>query len=60
MSYLFTGCVTSQSQEPMSSSSLQQKNQKVFEEEDTLIMFALRTEELGDLKSSCEIFDTLY
>ena len=60
MSYLFTGCVTSQSQEPMSSSSLQQKNQKAFEEEDTLIMFALRTEELGDLKSSCEIFDTLY
>lgn len=54
----FTACATSQSQESLA--TLVQKNQKVFEEEDTLIMFALRSEELGDLKSACEILDTLY
>lgn len=58
ISLAFTACVPSQPKEAVT--FLQAKNQKAFEEEDTLIMFALRSEELGDLRSACEIFDTLY
>ncbi|MDB2562678.1 hypothetical protein N9X61_03645, partial [Sulfurimonas sp.] len=54
----FTGCVTSQQKDVLA--PIKNKHQKVFAEEDTLIMFALRSEEVGDLKSACEIFDTLY
>ncbi|MFT5659857.1 MAG: putative Zn-dependent protease [Sulfurimonas sp.] len=57
--FLFSGCVTPAPELPKNTLK-QAKNKKIFEEEDTLIMFALRTEELGDFKSSSEIFDTLY
>ena len=57
--FLFSGCVTPTPEVPKNTLT-QATNKKVFEEEDTLIMFALRTEELGDFKSASEIFDTLY
>ena len=58
ITFLFLGCVanTPQVEEKITKKSAK----KVFEEEDTLIMFALRTEELKDFKSASEIFDTLY
>ena len=61
-SIVFSGCVAT---EPQATPDLVEKvkptlHKKAFEEEDTLIMFALRTEELRDFKSASEIFDTLY
>ena len=54
---LFTGCAAiaplSQEQEPVAT-------QKVFEEEDSLIFFALRAEQLKENNASAEIFHTLY
>jgi len=35
-------------------------NQKVFEQEDAYILFALRAEELRDFKSASELFEKLY
>ena len=58
VSVFFNACVGTA---PIATESLKENNnKKVFEEEDTLIMFALRSEELGDFKSASEIFDTLY
>ena len=58
LGFFFHGCVATTPTAP--EKSVENLNKKVFEEEDTLIMFALRTEELGDFKSASEIFDTLY
>lgn len=57
--FLLSGCVSSTPEVPKNTLT-ETTNQKIFEEEDTLIMFALRTEELGDFKSASGIFDTLY
>ena len=57
--FLLSGCVSSTPEVPKNTLT-EATNQKIFEEEDTLIMFALRTEELGDFKSASGIFDTLY
>lgn len=58
LGFFFHGCVATTLTSP--EKSVENLNKKVFEEEDTLIMFALRTEELRDFKSASEIFDTLY
>ena len=53
---IFGGCSFSQPSveaEPKS-------NKKVFDEEDTLIMYALRAEQLGDYESAAKIFDKIY
>lgn len=52
-SFLFTGCIGDLS-------SNVKPNQKVFQEEDRYIMFALRAEELREYKASSSIFNTLY
>jgi len=53
---VFSGCTPSSDVQPQNS----QINKKIFEQEDALIMFALRAEELRDYKSASEIFDNLY
>lgn len=55
---IFTGCVATTPS--VAENNVTNKHPKVFEEEDTLILFALRSEEIGDFKSASEIFDTLY
>ena len=55
--FLFSGCIST-SPEPSNAAS--KKNKKVFEEEDALIMFALRAEQLRDYESASKIFDKLY
>ena len=57
--FFFLGCATA-IPEVSQNTVKTVTNKKIFEEEDTLIMFALRTEELGDFKSASEFFDTLY
>lgn len=58
-SFLFLGCVgVTPKASPITVE--EESNKKTFEEEDTLIMFALRSEELRDFQSASEIFDTLY
>ena len=42
------------------SATLIKSNKKVFEEEDVLILYALRAEQLRDYKSAVKLFDTLY
>ena len=54
----FSGCVSAISSENVKESSTH--NKKLFEEEDTLIMFALRGEQLRDYESAAIIFDKLY
>lgn len=54
----FTGCSTLKPSIPPETKS--NKNKKLFEEEDTLIMFALRAEQLRDHESAAKIFDKLY
>ncbi len=54
---LFSGCVSNIEVEP---AQVIQKNKKVFEEEDTLIMFGLRAEQIQDYESAAIIFDNIY
>lgn len=54
----FSGCTTSSSVYEKYSDS--KSNKKAFEQEDTLIMFALRAEQLGDFESAAKIFQKLY
>jgi len=56
--FLLLACSTV-SPEPKSE-KIAQKHKKVFEEEDMLIMYALRAEELHDFKGASDIFDSLY
>ena len=55
---MFSGCSISQPSLQTQTSS--NKNKKTFDQEDTLIMFALRAEQLGDYESAAKIFDKLY
>lgn len=54
---LLLGC-SSKMMEPISKDT--HSNKKAFEQEDALIMFALRAEQLGDYKSAALLYDTLY
>ena len=56
--FLFSGCVSTT--QPTVETKKEVKHAKVFEEEDKLIMFALRSEELSDFKSASEIYNILY
>ena len=56
VSLLFSGCVSMSSAQPEKSVAAV----KVFEQEDALILYALRAEEVGDYSSSAVIFNTLY
>jgi len=54
----FSGCLSPQPNKEVKKE--QNKNKKVFEQEDALIMFGLRAEQLKDYKSASIIFDDLY
>jgi predicted Zn-dependent protease len=49
--FLFIGCSAKEQIKP---------NQKIFEDEDTYILFGLRAEQLGEYNISSSIFNTLY
>lgn len=55
---VFTGC--SQKVPEALATSSSESHKKIFEEEDTLIMFGLRAEQVKDFRSAAKIFDTLY
>ncbi len=55
---VFTGCVSPKPSEE--NKKIEKKNKKVFEQEDALIMFGLRAEQLRDYKSASLIFDNIY
>lgn len=57
---LFSGCLSQKKLEPELGEQVVKNNKKVFEQEDTLIMFALRAEQLRDYESSAILFDDLY
>ncbi len=59
---LFGGCVGTQPLAPKSVESQPKStaNAKVFEEEDTLILFGLRAEQLKEYATAAEVFNTLY
>ena len=50
LTIIFSGCVSPKPDEVVKKE--QNKNKKVFEQEDTLIMFGLRAEQLRDYKSA--------
>ncbi|WP_455755724.1 tetratricopeptide repeat protein [Sulfurimonas sp.] len=52
---VFSGCTGS-----LQPKDTKNHNKKIFEQEDTLIMFALRAEEVRDNESASKIFDSLY
>ena len=52
--FIFSGCIGS-----LASNSVK-PNVKVFEQEDSYILFALRAEQLRDYKSASELFNSLY
>ena len=52
--FIFSGCMGS-----LASYSVK-PNVKVFEQEDSYILFALRAEQLRDYKSASELFNSLY
>ena len=56
---VFTGC-NSKPSTPQVTTKNTQSNKKIFEEEDSLIMFALRAEQVKDYLSAASLFDTLY
>ncbi len=56
--FIFQGCVSTTLLQPIK--KVLQLNKKIFKQEDTMIMFALRTEQIGDFKSAIKIFDELY
>ncbi|MCX6076810.1 MAG: hypothetical protein NTW78_07980 [Campylobacterales bacterium] len=55
--FIFSGCV---SQIPVEPEQKSDANQKSFEQEDTMILFALRAEQLKDYESASELFYNLY
>ncbi|MFA6136480.1 MAG: hypothetical protein WC667_00200 [Sulfurimonas sp.] len=55
--FMFSGCV---SQIPVEPEQTSDANQKSFEQEDTMILFALRAEQLKDYESASELFYNLY
>jgi len=58
---VFSGCSSTQPTLPQNEEVKKDiHNKKVFEQEDTLIMFALRAEQLRDYKSAAVIFDGIY
>ncbi len=58
---VFSGCSSTQPTSPQNEEVKKDlHNKKVFEQEDTLIMFALRAEQLRDYKSAAVIFDGIY
>lgn len=56
---LFSACVSPKVL-VHSSEKIEHKNKKLFPQEDSLIMFALRAEQIKDFSSAANIFDTLY
>lgn len=57
----FSGCVLNTTPDiSKETDKLQRSNKKLFPQEDTLILFALRAEEVGDFQSAANIFDELY
>ncbi len=54
----FSGCISPQPNEIVKKEQI--KNKKIFEQEDALIMFGLRAEQLRDYKSAAIIFDNIY
>ncbi len=55
--FMFSGCV---SQIPVEPEQISDANQKSFEQEDTMILFALRAEQLKDYAGASELFYNLY
>ena len=55
---MLSGCLSQPSTEP--TKKPEKTNKKMFEQEDSLIMFALRAEQIKDYVSAARIFDTLY
>ncbi len=55
--FILSGCV---SQIPVEPEQKSDANQKSFEQEDTMILFALRAEQLKDYESASELFYNLY
>lgn len=55
---MFSGCVSQPSPEQIKKP--EKTNKKLFDQEDSLIMFALRAEQMKDYDSAAKIFDTLY
>ncbi|MCW9026185.1 MAG: hypothetical protein OQJ77_02615, partial [Thiovulaceae bacterium] len=53
-SILFSGCMGSSPEAPI------KPNQKAFEEEDTIVMVALRAEQIKEYNASSSMFETLY
>ena len=63
MAFILSGCMASPKVAETQTQVEEKKikpNQKVFEEEDAYIMFALRAEQLGEHDASSSIFNTLY
>jgi len=60
--FILSACVgTQEAAKPaLDSSNTAKHNQKVFEEEDRYILFALRAEQIGEYDASSSIFNTLY
>ncbi|MDQ7045626.1 MAG: hypothetical protein Q9M32_06925 [Sulfurimonas sp.] len=58
---IFTGCAQKTSMlEEKTLKETKHNNKKMFNEEDSLIMFALRSEQVKDFSSAAQIFETLY
>jgi predicted Zn-dependent protease len=60
--FILSACVgTQEAPKPtLGANSSVKNNQKVFEEEDRYILFALRAEQIGEYDASSSIFNTLY
>ncbi len=56
--FVFQGCTSTIKVEPIK--KVQTSSKKIFEQEDTMIVFALRAEQIGDFKSAAKIFNELY
>lgn len=57
--FFFTGCLSTPSAVEKQDKKAQ-TNKKVFEEEDALILFALRAEQVKDYTSASNLFESLY
>lgn len=58
MLFLISGCTHKEEVAPVVKTH--KSNQKLFAQEDSLIMFALRAEQVRDFASAAKIFETLY
>ena len=60
--FILSACVSTQEtpKPVLDASHTTKNNQKVFEEEDRYILFALRAEQIGEYDASSSIFNTLY